>query len=273
MIGALLLLAATLIQRGGREPQTEALPPLEASYLGTDSGDAILLTCGGHAMLIDTGYGGTAGQLIRLLQAKGVDSLDALVLTNFDEGHVGGAAELLVQLPVGTVYAPDYTPSTPSEPYRAYLDALAAQGLTAQTPENGEQFALGEATVTLYPPLQAKYEAGDYDFSLAVSVLHGNFSFLFPGDAGEQRLGELMAQCPMGHDVLTAPQHGHEAENSDAFFRAVAPRIVVITGGKDASPDSAVLDTLADLKADVYLTGNGAVTITSDGSTLLEASE
>ena len=63
---------------------------------------------GGKKGLIDTGTpdSGTAVRLF--LKKQGVGKLDYLVLTHPDADHIGGAASVITNVPVDTVWMPDY---------------------------------------------------------------------------------------------------------------------------------------------------------------------
>src|SRR5262249_21888216 len=80
---------------------------LRFSVFDVGQGDAMLLQWRGHALLIDTGgapFGGRfdigARVLAPALWARGVRTLDALLVTHGDPDHAGGAA------PVAEIFAP-----------------------------------------------------------------------------------------------------------------------------------------------------------------------
>lgn len=265
----LLIGAAVLIGSRGQSPANQELAPLEVTFFSLEQGQAALVRCGGHAVLIDAGGADDAPALLARLEELGVKRLDALVLSYFSPVHMGGAAAVLQNLPVAAVYAPDYDPPADSQgDYRRLLQAIEGAGIPVRLPaEEGELLKVGDAQLTLERPLQGHYEAAEGDYSLAASLQHGAFSFLFPGDAGEQRIGELMAQLPLSHTVLALPDHGAVRENTEAFLRAVDPQVAVLTGAEP--PSQALLDLLAGMEdlqlRDLYRTADGELTFTSNG--------
>lgn len=261
--------AAVLIGSRGQSPSNQELGELQVTCFSPENGQAALIQCGDHAVLIDAGSADDAPALLQELEDRQVTRLDALVLSYFSPLRMGGAAQVLRSIPTEAVYAPDYDPPADSQgDYRRLLQAIEDAGIPVQLPdEKGDTLTLGDAQLTLERPLQGHYEATEGDYSLAASLEHGVFSFLFPGDAGEQRLGELMAQLPLSHTVLVLPEQGAVHENTEAFLRAVDPQAAVLTGAKAPSEELlTLLNGMEDLKLrDLYCTADGDLTFTSNG--------
>lgn len=261
--------AAVLIGSRGQSPSNQELGELQVTCFSLENGQAALIQCGDHAVLIDAGSADDAPTLLQELEDRQVTRLDALVLSYFSPLRMGGAPQVLRSIPTEAVYAPDYDPPADSQgDYRRLLQAIEDAGIPVQLPdEKGDTLTLGDAQLTLERPLQGHYEATEGDYSLAASLEHGVFSFLFPGDAGEQRLGELMAQLPLSHTVLVLPEQGAVHENTEAFLRAVDPQAAVLTGAKAPSEELlTLLNGMEDLKLrDLYCTADGDLTFTSNG--------
>lgn len=261
--------AAVLIGSRGQSPSNQELGELQVTCFSLENGQATLIQCGDHAVLIDAGSADDAPALLQELEDRQVTRLDALVLSYFSPLRMGGAAQVLRSIPTEAVYAPDYDPPADSQgDYRRLLQAIEDAGIPVQLPdEKGDTLTLGDAQLTLERPLQGHYEATEGDYSLTASLEHGVFSFLFPGDAGEQRLGELMAQLPLSHTVLVLPEQGAVHENTEAFLRAVDPQAAVLTGAKAPSEELlTLLNGMEDLKLrDLFCTADGDLTFTSNG--------
>ena len=86
---------------------------LEVVMIDVGQGDAILIrTPQNHAILLDTGPRSEkfdAGERIVLpyLLQSGIGHLDALLITNEDQDHIGGARALLANIPTDWVGVPD----------------------------------------------------------------------------------------------------------------------------------------------------------------------
>ena len=184
------------------------------------------------------------------------------MLTHFDKDHVGGADHVLEELEVDRLLTPDYQED--SKQYEQFAEAAREAGLVLETFTDPLTFQLGGSDVSVYPPLRSSYE-DDNDYSLAVMVQHGIDSFLFPGDAEQTRLDELMAQTSVNCTFLKVPHHGRVEANSGVFFRAASPQYAVITCDSKG-PDSDVMSALDAVGAQVYLTSRGLVQCVSDGT-------
>ena len=246
--------------------QADPLAPLTVQVLDVGKGDAILLTCQNSCMVIDTGYDDTFSILQQALEEAGVDQVDTLILTHFDKDHVGGADKLIENWPVDQILIPSY--SSDSKQYRQFVEAVANAGLTAQKISEPLELTFAGASGILYPPLLEEYE-DENNYSLALSLSYGADSFLFPGDAENDRLQEMMSQMPLEHTFLKVPHHGRPEENTSAFLRAVNPQYAVITC-EEKDPDPAEVEQTLDLlkaqDVQTYLTWQGTVTLTSTGT-------
>ena len=241
----------------------DPLPPLTIQVLDVGKGDAILVTCEEDCMVIDTGYDDTAPLLLDALDAAGVDQVDTLIITHFDKDHVGGADKLLKAIPVETIYAAPYT--SDSKQYKQFVKAAKLTGREIQPVSDMITFTVGGASCKLYGPLLDEYDQ-ENDYSLALSMRYGADSFLFTGDAENERQQEMMSQMPLEHSFLKVPHHGRIEDNSLAFLRAVSPQLAVITCSVDQPADDAILQDLDSIGAETYLTSGGTVTVVSEGT-------
>ena len=201
-----LLLAALLLLSGCAAGRPDgSLPTLTVTFLDVGKADCILLEAEGRAAMIDAGNQGDAEEILALLSAKGISSLDFLLLTHLDKDHIGGADALIESVPIGTIYAPDYDKG--NKQYDQYIAALTAAGIEPVHPTEPVDLTLGQAQITLLPGAQAEYEESN-DYSIFLELLYGQTSFLFAGDAEETRLAEYLASPDLRrYDVLKVPHH------------------------------------------------------------------
>lgn len=227
--------------------------------------DAILIETPDGALMIDTGTDNWGIPLALNLSEKGIDKLDALIITHFDKDHVGGADAILNNIAVGQVVEPDYAKD--SKQHEQYLDAMARVNLTPLTLRESTELAIAGLTLRV---LAAKENYEDEnDHSLVVSIQYGDVRFLFTGDIENPRLRELLDSGEkLEHDFLKVPHHGRSEKLSGAFFQAINPKLAVITSSEDEPEDKSIVDSLRATGAEVYLTRAGEVTITCDGKSL-----
>lgn len=245
-----------------------ASPGIKITFFDVGKGDAILIETAEHKMMIDAGYEDTAGMLLDFFEEQGIKELDYLVLTHFDKDHVGGADHILEAVEAGEVLQPDY--SSDSKQYVEYQEVMEAKGKKPVLVTETMELSMDGAKILIYPPQKEKYEEEDNDFSLVVSMVYGEKSFLFTGDCEKERLQELLEQeeFDLSHDVLKVPHHGRKEKNSEEFLAAVSPDVAVITCSEEKPADGEVVEILEGLGTDIYFSTEGTVRCFCDGVNL-----
>lgn len=239
---------------------------LNITFFDIGKADSILITVENKVILIDTGKDENAEEIISYLKKEHITTIDFLIITHFDKDHVGGADKILNELAVHSVITPNYESN--SKQYNEYIDSLYNSDASLIKLSSKKDIPLKTATFTIYPPEKNKYEEEDNDFSLVISLVHGENSFLFAGDAEEERLNELITMENLEHTLLKVPHHGKYEINSEEFFSLVNPKYAVITCSNESMPDEEVIDSLKKVGTEIYLTKNGTINCSSNGSKL-----
>lgn len=242
---------------------------LTVTWLDVGQGDAAVIQCGGHAMLIDGGKPEKSSYIYAWLQQHGLSYLDVIVATHVDADHIGGLSGALNYASVGTAYCPVTTGTT--ETFQSFVKYLAQQGKQITVPNAGETFALGGAQVQILGPLHSAEDSNDNSIVLKVSF--GATSFLFTGDAERAEEQDLLnAGVNLQSTVLKVGHHGSDTSTSYPFLRAVAPQYAVISVGAGNSyghPTEAVLSRLRDAGVTTFRTDlHGEIIAISDGQTV-----
>ena len=266
---ALALLLTACAHPAAQTAQTAAQTDLEVHFFDAGKADAILLTTANSTVLIDTGEQGFGKTILARLEQTGVDRIDVLIVTHFDQDHVGGAAKVLNSIPVGTVLQSNQPKD--SEEYEKYTAALANAGIEPVTVRETYEFTLDGVSYTVDPPRQAQYgEDSSNNSSLIVTVRNGDNRFLFTGDAQTARLAEFLETGSAACDVLKLPHHGQDEPLLDALLDAAKPSYAVITSSDDEPESEAVVSALEQSGIRVLRTRDGAVTLHSDGTSVTE---
>lgn len=230
--------------------------------------DAFLIRTGGQVILIDTAEDDDAHKVLDYMADEGIPRIDTLIITHFDKGHIGGAADILDAVPVGRVLMPDHIKQ--SGTHTAFQKALARSDALQLTLKEDAYFTAGDTHFDI-TVARAKHYPEDEDdgFSLVTRATHGEHTLLFTGDVPASRIRELMAQdTPWQADFLQVPAHGRDGPMTEAFLRAVSPRYAVITCSDKNPPAPAVLAVLERLNTQTWLTVDGHIDLVSDGKTL-----
>lgn len=233
------------------------------SILKIGKADAIILKTENHTALIDCGESEDGAEIIEHLKKSGTEKIDYMFITHFDKDHVGGAPDIFDSFSVGEIITPDYEGNV--DEYYAYINAIENKNLTATAVTEDMTITLDDVTFNVYPPLKTSYAEGDNDFSLVISAVHGDNSFLFTGDAEKDRLAELSSQLDLEHTFLKMPHHGNYNKGTKAFVQSVKPKYTVITCSDKNPPEDETLSVLKGVGSEVYETRNGDVTAVSDG--------
>ncbi len=245
----------------------EASGKFEAEILKVGQADAIILTTDNHSVVIDCGEEDDGDEVVKYLTEKGIDRLDYLFITHFDKDHVGGAPKVLDNLAVDKIVTPNYESET--EEYKTYIKKLKELGLKSEKINDNMSFVLDDVLFEVYPPEKEFYEEGDNDYSLAVSTRHGENSFLFPGDAEEERISELLRQCRGEYTVLKVPHHGKYNKNTKKLIEVTNPKYAVITDSEKNKAEDKVTSALDAISCKTYYSRNGDVNIESDGKSII----
>ncbi|MBE7004755.1 MAG: MBL fold metallo-hydrolase [Ruminococcaceae bacterium] len=272
LFAAALLLSSCAFSGAKKAPEespaeSTLADDLEVHFFNAGKADAILLTTGESAVLIDAGEKGFGKTILAYLEERSIEKLDYLIVTHFDKDHVGGAAKVLNSIPVGTVLQ-NGSPKD-SEEYKKYVRALSGAGIEPLTVRERLSFTLDGVQYTVDPPRRAEYAADtSNNSSLIVSVQNGENRFLFLGDAQTERLSEFLDADAAAYDVLKLPHHGKDEPLLSALLASAKPGYAVITSSDGEPESAAVVETLNAAGVQVLLTREGAVTFQSDGETL-----
>jgi competence protein ComEC len=253
------------------EPNNPTNGELKISYIDVGQADSILLQQGTNFMLVDAGNNGDAQTIKTYLDKQGVKELEYFVGTHKDEDHIGSADTIINSYKVGKVYFPKQTATT--QTFKSFATAVKGKGLSLTVPRVGEQFKLGDATITVLAPNGTSYEDSN-DYSIVLKVTYGNTSFLLTGDAEAQSEKEMVASgMDLSATVLKAGHHGSKTSTSQAFLDKVNPKYAVVSVGKDNKykhPSQESMDRLKSKGVKVYRTDEqGTVVATSNGTDVM----
>lgn len=224
--------------------------------------DAILIETEAGSVMIDTGLEENSEELLAQLAERNVSSLQALIISHFDKDHVGGADDVLDTLAVSRVYTSYITKS--SDDIDEYEAALRESGLNAVVISGTQKFTLGGAVFEIFGASDSYEKDGSNNSSLIVRITYGAKTYLFMGDAQDERITEFLSYGITDTDFLKVPYHGHTQDTLHDLFDALKPEVSVITNGASEPSQKEIAETASLLKesgSSVYLTSLGTVTI------------
>src|SRR5207247_2666008 len=116
-------------------------------------------------------------------------------------------------------------------------------------------------------------QEGANDNSIVIELRWRDVSVLLTGDIGKAVERELIAAIPHSPiRVVKVPHHGSLTSSTPDFVRAVAPRVAIVSAGRNnhfGHPAPDVLRRYREAGAEIFRTDrDGAVTVDSDGHSL-----
>lgn len=264
---AVLAAMLVVVLAGWRLRPEHPLPPpagLRIVMLDVGQGDGILLQTQAGAVLVDEGppEAGVAGQLRKL----GVRRLAALVVTHPHRDHVGGAAGVVEELPVGFVLDPLEPTDSPDErTLKRDADAGRVPLVAARV---GHAYALGRLRIrVLWPDGRGVAGADPHQQGVVLLASYGQFDALLTGDS-ESAVTLPLRPPPV--ELLKVAHHGSSDPGIGDLLRLIRPRIALISVGRGNDYGHPAPSTLAALARApgpvVYRTDeDGRITVESDG--------
>ncbi len=200
--------------------------------LDVGQGSAVLVEVPGRRLLYDAGpaYGGDseagARVILPYLRARGIDRVDAIVVSHLDTDHSGGLPSLLRGLRfdwiAGSLPA-DHAARNADRPFRECL--------------RGHSWRWGEVMFEVLHPGVEKprgVRSPTNASSCVLRIVAPAATLLLTGDleAGQERsLIERFGADRLHADLLLVPHHGSNTSSSARFLAAVSPRHAIAQSG------------------------------------------
>lgn len=243
---ALLLCAMLLTSCGAGLSEGDQIVELFAVNVG--KGDALIVRVDDAVCLIDTGKPYARGKVRSALSAMNVTALDAVFLTHMDSDHVGGLEWLADDdLLVGAWYAPAYCTGV-KEGKHPVVRTAGRRGQEVQWLRRGDTVSLGSGALLRVLAPDRQFDDKDDNNSLVMMLETAQGRMLLTGDMELPEEAVLLSQGDdLSCDVLKAPNHGDDDTLSQAFARAAAAKVAVISTDsveKPGTPDPGVVSRL-----------------------------
>ena len=245
----------------GKDNGRKNAPELNIACLNVGKADAFVIYTAASCVIIDCGEKNDGKDLVSFLDGKGIDRIDCLIISHFDKDHVGGAKKLINSKSISAVYTTYRTKN--SGKIEDFDEALYGVGLESEELREKTEFELDGIKYEIFPPLLESYGGDDdsNDSSLVVKLTAGEKTMLFPGDAENRRLSELLQNEELKADILKIPHHGRIENLSERFIEHVSPSYAVITSSDEEREDGELTEILKNHRVKSYLTREGSVNI------------
>jgi len=244
----------------------------ESMLLETPSPTSILIDAGGApfgAGGLDIGH----RVLAPALWARGVRTLDALLVTHGDPDHLGGAIAVLEDFSPAQLWEGVRVPRHP--PTEALIKQAVRSRIPVEPQRAGRDVHMGGLRIRVLHPPEPDWERRRVrnDDSVVLEITYGDVALLLTGDVGaevEQSIAPLLT--PARTRILKVAHHGSRTSSSQALLEAWRPQIALIScgrGNRFGHPAPEVVRRLEAIGATVLRTDrDGQITIETDGRTV-----
>ena len=265
--------------------QLRSSETLDIYVIDVEGGEATLFVSpSGESLLVDTGWPGFDGRDAARIAAVAADAnisqIDHLIVTHFHTDHMGGAHQLVEQLPVvnyldhGTTVDRGERQRASFERYvnlrnggshrtvrpgdRVDIDGLdvriiASDGevLTSPLPGAGQTNTACEGFTFHGEDILSRYGDAEDQRSVSAFVSFGQFRTIIMGDLTWNKEFPLM--CPNNQiglvDLYLVSHHGSDTSGSAALVEAIAPRVGVMNNGPRKGGGPQTFEILAGVQS------------------------
>ena len=229
---------------------------LNAEVLDVGQGQSVILASRGDFALADCGslnrWEDAGGIASDALQSAGCRRLRYLLLTHYDYDHVSGVRGLLERVGAETLLCP---PDGGEDAVREKILAAAeAHGTEIRFVTEETTLPLGDATLTVYPPLG---EDGSNERGLVFLCSAGDYDLLITGDINAETEQILLERCSLPDiEAMVVGHHGSQYSTSAELLDALRPETAFISVGSNSygHPSEQVLARLTERGITIYRT-------------------
>ena len=270
-----------VIQMPATDPFAGSSHVLRADFLNTGNSDVILLRLDDTVILVDTGETDDFSALRGMLMEYGIDAVDHLIITHYDNDHIGTVSQLLQEFTVRSMYMPAYIRD--SSLYRRMMSTLEVVGggvsVHRVTEDIHVQLEYGRLWINptaLYEHEQTlgsdqSHALEENNYSLITSVAFGDVQLLLTGDAERERMEEFAAlseRANWSYDLIKMPHHGSYDKALGDFLRDSKPRYCTVCVGSESLVDASLVTAMRSVGSAAYYTHEGSIHFATDGHSM-----
>lgn len=254
---------------------------LGVHFIDVGQGDSVLVVSeSGKAILIDGGPESAGDNVCNYLHSQHIRTLDAIILCQSREDHLGGLFQVIRSFSVRKVYG---VPAEGGSRLLAHFrDKLKQRKIPFEPVASSETLVLDKDSriqfnAPLFPPIdRAGFDSENN--SVVLRIVCKKVSYLLMGDLQREGIDTLLNNSMLQpSQVLMISDHGNLGGTTDALLQTVTPQWGIISVGAGNSQNDPSPETLARLNENdirVLRTDlQGNIILTTDGKQIHEITE
>ena len=207
---------------------------LEITAFDVGNADAFLIkTPDNKYLMIDTaksGYNGGKSQakmlILKYLMDRGINNIDTIIVTHFDNDHCGG--DLMEGVNVKNLYVNSLNHD--SNAAKQIYKTAEARGVELILAENN-QTVMDKDGLLIRNYISNEAGIGDNEASVLTLLRYKDFSMLFTGDSGVDTFMKLKNYLPQNITVLKVGHHGANGVVNKEMLEYLNPKYALISTG------------------------------------------
>lgn len=233
-----------------------------------DRSDAMILLCGGEAMMVDGGSGGYQDRFDAVCETYGITAFKYLFNTHSDNDHIVGLTELMKsgRYEVGMFTSPNKSSYTNIKYHQPAVRAAKNQGIEYHMVEDGEVLTLGDAELTV---MRCMETWGPNARSATLMITFGESRVFLTGDLDNRTMLHYVKKYgaeALDADILKAPHHGISTIPI-GFLEAVSPDVLFVTSTTKRAANITSMRTFRRNAPDTVIlySGDASILMETDG--------
>lgn len=227
----------------------------DCTFIVTPCNKTVLIDGGGS---ITDNFDVGKKTLIPYLLDRGYTTIDYIMISHFDQDHVGGILSVLEELKVKNVIIGQQFDD--SENLRKFLEIINEKNIKVNVVEAGNRIYIEKNLYfdVLWPGSNQEISENSINNNALVCKLnYKNFTMLFTGDIEEEAEKVLVSKYDgmdiLKSTVLKVAHHGSKSSSTEEFLNLVQPKIALIGVGENnlyGHPNPEVLTMLTNLRCE-----------------------
>ena len=274
LIAAICLIAGIisygLYRCNAKKSNTDPQDKLVITNLNVGKADAAVIQYNDIVGIIDTGTEEAYDTIDAYLKKHEISDISFLLLTHYDQDHIGSAVEIINNYSIGTVYLPDY--ESEKEYYPALMDCISGKDNAIFVDNMLSMDFADNISMDILPaedpgPLLESDKNMDNDMSLCLMIKYGSCKFLFTGDIENDRISQMAdGSYDLSCDWIKIPHHGVYDKKEKKLIEKASPAYAVISTSLEKAPDDKLKELIKENDIKAYVTMNGDITTICDGN-------